>query len=403
MGTQNGRKSSNTGNRSGNGNRSRQAPKRKPATTASKSRSRKSKSQNSGFKFENLLLSVVVLAALGLGIMFYLQGEKPLESEINIAEANQAEQSQPSEIITDEQEDTKPPTETQNTNQPPEIKLDILETKQEETKEDIDTSETPFTIHTVSELPLPDNIISPYNLNYGSPFEADGRLSNNTLSWYFNRNSNHQPPTAQRTFDIRTLNGFYLGDISQKTVYLTFDEGYEYGFTSEILNILAEKNIQAAFFVTLPYVRSQPELIQRMINEGHLVCNHSVRHLSSPSLTDEEFEYEIMELERFYAQNFDAEMAKFFRPPMGEYSARTLALADNLGYRTVFWSFAYQDWIVDNQPGADVAYNTVMNNLHNGSVILLHAVSESNTQALPYIIDSVIEQGYRFGSLLEIQ
>ena len=261
----------------------------------------------------------------------------------------------------------------------------------------------PVTIHSAGQLNLPADIVSPYPPDFGSPFDANGNLSNERLGWYFNRDANHQPPTAQRRFDIRTLNGHYLGDISQKVVYLTFDEGYEYGFTEQILDTLAEKNARAAFFVTLPYVKSQPELTRRMIEEGHIVANHSANHKSSPDLTDDAFEFEIKELERYFEENFHAEMGRFFRPPMGEYSARTLALADNLGYATIFWSFAYQDWLVDDQPGADVAYQTVMNNLHNGMIILLHAVSESNAQALPAIIDSVREQGYRFGILSEPQ
>ena len=365
---------------------------------SSSKKSSKKRGTRGGFKFENLFLCVVVLTALGFGIMFFLQDERPLEQPIDIAEASPAEQAEPPEPLYEPNE-TAPP---ESPIQEPPPSEEAEQPEEPEPPEDEPPAETPFNIRRVEQLDLPDDVVSPFNVNFGSPFDGDGRLSNTTHSWYFMRNANHQPPIGNRAFDIRTLNGIYLGDISQRVVYLTFDAGYEYGFTEQILNTLAEKNVQAAFFVTLPYVRSNPELIRRKVQEGHLIANHSVTHRSSPALTDEEFEFEIMELQRYFEENFDAQMGRFFRPPMGEFSARTLALTDNLGYKTVFWSFAYQDWLVDNQPGADFAYQIIMNNLHNGSIILLHSVSESNTQALPYVIDSIRAQGYRFASLLEI-
>ena len=381
----------------------------KKTTTAKKSTSNRKPSSNKskkkvkrsgGFKFENLLLSAVVLTSLGFGIMFYLQNERPMERPIDIAEASPPEQSEPPEPIPVPNEASPPEVSNQGPSPSDDTKqLEYIESSEPEPEIHDETS---FNIRRIEQLDLPEDVISPFNVSFGSPFDESGRLSNTTLSWYFIRNANHQPPIGNRAFDIRTLNAIYLGDISQRVVYLTFDAGYEFGFTDQILNTLAEKNVQAAFFVTLPYVRANPEIMRRKIREGHLIANHSVTHRSSPALSDEEFEFEIMELQRYFEENFDAQMGRFFRPPMGEFSARTLALTDNLGYMTVFWSFAYQDWLVDNQPGADFAYQIIMNNLHNGSIILLHSVSESNTQALPYVIDSIRAQGYRFASLLEI-
>jgi peptidoglycan-N-acetylmuramic acid deacetylase len=224
-------------------------------------------------------------------------------------------------------------------------------------------------------------------------------LSNETLSWYFVRNTNHQPPGAQNKFDIRQFAGYYLGDIQRKVLYLTFDEGYENGFTAKILDVLREKNVPAAFFLTKPWIKSQPDLARRMAQEGHLACNHSVTHPSLPTKTDAEIAYELEETARFYEETTGYPMAKFFRPPMGEYSCRTLAQTQGLGYKTIFWSFAHRDWLVDDQPPVRQTTEAVLNNLHNGMILLLHAVSESNTKALPDMIDAARREGYVFESL----
>jgi peptidoglycan-N-acetylmuramic acid deacetylase len=241
--------------------------------------------------------------------------------------------------------------------------------------------------------------VSPYGGNYGSAETPAGSYQNKKLSWYYIRNSNNQPPAAQQEFDIRALGGHYLGDISKKVVYLTFDAGYENGFTGKILDTLKDKNVRAAFFLTQPYIKNQSELVSRMINEGHMICNHSFNHPSFPDLTDDEIIYEIMETERYFNEAYGARMSKYFRPPSGEYSARTLALTQEMGYKTVFWSFAHKDWLTDQQPGKDEAYERVMDGLHNGAVLLLHNISSSNAEALPDIIDSIIAQGFSFQSL----
>ena len=238
--------------------------------------------------------------------------------------------------------------------------------------------------------------------NFGSPYTDSGALSNKKSGWYFNRNKEHVPPTATRDFDIRQFDGHYLGDTGSKVVYLTFDEGYENGYTEKILDVLAEKQVHAAFFVTKPYITSCPDLIQRMVDEGHIVGNHSVTHKSFPDLSDEDIIWELEETARAFYEVTGQDMPLFFRPPMGEYSARTLAVTMNTGYKSIFWSFAYKDWETDNQPGKAAAYETVMNDLHNGQIMLLHAVSSSNTEALPDIIDSFKEHGYEFLSLYDL-
>jgi peptidoglycan-N-acetylmuramic acid deacetylase len=250
----------------------------------------------------------------------------------------------------------------------------------------------------------PEAVNNPYPANFQQDAGYDAAsLSNETMSWYYNRNSDHQPPSAQRVFDIRAYDAHYLGDINRSRIYLTFDEGYENGFTGPILDVLRDKNVPAAFFLTRTYIRDNPELCERIAREGHIAANHSWRHKSFPALTDEELEEELLETARYFQEITGHAMAPFFRPPAGEYSPRTLAMTQMYGYTTVFWSLTHVDWLVDEQPGKDAAYQRVVNNLHNGAVILLHAVSESNTEALPDIIDAARAMGYEFGPLWEIR
>jgi peptidoglycan-N-acetylmuramic acid deacetylase len=235
-------------------------------------------------------------------------------------------------------------------------------------------------------------------------FHNTSVLSNESKSWYYNRNSGHDPPTAQRDIDLSLYDSHYLGDTSQKRVYLTFDPGYEIGLTAQILDTLRDKGVPAAFFVTRTYIRDDPELTVRMAEEGHIVANHSSTHPADglPSLTDEEVFKELSDTAEFYYENIGYTMDPFFRPPAGIYSERTLALTNNMGYTTVFWSFAHVDWIVDDQPTAAETHKKVMNELHNGMIILLHVVSKANTDALPGIIDAIHAEGYEFGTLYEL-
>lgn len=175
--------------------------------------------------------------------------------------------------------------------------------------------------------------------------------------------------------------------------YLTFDEGYENGNTAAILDVLKEKDQKATFFVTYSYVRDNPALVQRMIDEGHVIGNHSVRHLSMPDLTLEEARDEIVTLHTFMRDTYGIEMT-VFRPPMGEYSQQTLALAQALGYKSAFWSFAYYDYEPDDQMGPEAALAKVTENIHPGELVLLHAVSTDNTAILSSLIDTLRGQGY---------
>ncbi len=190
---------------------------------------------------------------------------------------------------------------------------------------------------------------------------------------------------------------YFIGK-QTKTIYLTFDEGYENGYTAKILDTLKEKKVSAAFFVTYDYCDRNPDLVKRMISEGHVVGNHSWSHPSMPTISLEEGKNEIMKLHEYVKTNFGYEMT-LFRPPMGEFSEQTLAMTQQLGYKSVFWSYAYEDWDSDNQIGAEAAYQKITKAEHDGAIYLLHAVSKDNAEVLGRVIDDMKSKGYSFGTL----
>lgn len=231
---------------------------------------------------------------------------------------------------------------------------------------------------------------------------VDGIGFNDSKSWWFRRNAEHIPPTAQQEINISWYDAYYIGDTSEKIIYLTFDEGYEAGYSGQILDVLKDNDVKATFFVTGHYLNTQPELVKRMAEEGHIVGNHSFNHLDHTTVTDEEMVDDIESCQKLITETVGYEMPKFFRPPAGVYSIRTLEKAQELGYKTIFWSFAYKDWDTNAQPTTEEAYDMVMTNYHNGCIMLLHAVSEANTNALDSMIKSLKQEGYEFRSLMEL-
>ena len=187
---------------------------------------------------------------------------------------------------------------------------------------------------------------------------------------------------------------YFIGK-DEPVIYLTFDCGYENGYTPPILDALKEKNVQAVFFCTMDYIKRQPELVQRMIDEGHAIGNHSDKHLCMPEQTIERCETEIMNVHQYMEENFQYTMT-LFRAPAGEFSERTLAQARELGYKTLFWSYAYKDWDPDNQMGVDKALPKITGALHPGAIYLLHAVSPDNAAILGDFIDNARSAGYTF-------
>ncbi|MBS3956438.1 MAG: polysaccharide deacetylase family protein [Clostridiales bacterium] len=198
--------------------------------------------------------------------------------------------------------------------------------------------------------------------------------------------------------------GVWRADTSAKVVYLTFDQGYEAGHTGRILDVLKREGVAASFFVTRGYIENNPDLVERMTSEGHVVANHSATHPSMPEIAHDPaaFEAELTRCADAYRALTGVSMAPFFRPPMGEYSARSLCMTERLGYTTVMWSFAHRDWLTDEQPPVATTLARVVNGAHPGAILLLHAVSSSNTEALPGIITRLRAEGYRFASLNEL-
>lgn len=193
---------------------------------------------------------------------------------------------------------------------------------------------------------------------------------------------------------------YYRSGRNEKVIYLTFDEGYENGYTTPILDTLKEKNVPAAFFVTGSYVERNPDLIRRMAEEGHIVGNHTVNHPAMPSLSEEELKHEILGLEE-QLKAFGV-TDRYLRPPEGAYSEESLALTQALGYKTIFWHFAYRDWVTDDQKGKDFAYEKIINGVKEGGIVLLHAVSSDNAAALGDVIDTLRADGWTFQSLAQL-
>lgn len=234
-------------------------------------------------------------------------------------------------------------------------------------------------------------------------------LSNEKAGWWFNpkkAGGNGKSTIPEKTANLlNKYNGIWQAKTDEKVMYLTFDEGYEYNNnTAKILDTLKAKGVKAAFFVTGAYVKSNLDLVNRMANEGHLVCNHSVNHLNQVEAikNPKKLEDDIAGLQTLYKEKTENNLASFLRPPEGVYSERTLKFINDMGYRPVFWSFAYKDWLRDNQPDKKFAIEKITGQFHPGSVLLLHAVSDTNAEILGEIIDQAVNMGYRFGSLYEL-
>lgn len=206
-------------------------------------------------------------------------------------------------------------------------------------------------------------------------------------------NKQNRPLLAIEQQNEYGKNGMTAITENMDTIYLTFDEGYEAGYTDDILDTLKAKKCKATFFVTLSYVKNNPKLVKRMIKEGHVIGNHSVNHYSMPTLSAKEMISEIMGLHEYMLEHYGYEM-KLFRPPTGAYSEQSLEVAKLLGYRTVEWSFAYKDWDENNQPNAKESLKTIKQKTHGGAIFLLHAVSKTNSKILGDVIDYWRKQGY---------
>jgi peptidoglycan-N-acetylmuramic acid deacetylase len=225
--------------------------------------------------------------------------------------------------------------------------------------------------------------------------------SNAANHWGIPRNKNEVSPDAGKEFTsiIEKYDSFYLGDTRKKDIYLTFDNGYENGYTEKILDILKKKKVPATFFITGHYIKEEPELVKRMVKDGHIIGNHSWHHPDLTTVSDVRLQKELQLVEEEVRELTGQKEMKYLRPPRGIFSERTLALSREMGYYNVFWSLAFIDWKTDQQRGWQYAHQSVMNQIHPGAIILLHSVSSDNAGALDKIIDDLRKRGYHFKSL----
>ena len=225
-----------------------------------------------------------------------------------------------------------------------------------------------------------------------------------TGSWGLSFRQEGAPPVGNAGRDqLKAYDAAYLGDPAKKILYLTFDAGYENGSTEKILDVLKEEQVPAAFFLVGNYLEKNADLVRRMVNEGHIVGNHTMHHYDMSKLTGKEaFTKELTDLENLYRETTGQELPKYYRPPQGIYSTENLTMAKELGYKTVFWSLAYVDWNNDAQPTKEEAFRKLLPRTHPGAVVLLHSTSATNAEILEDLIEEWKEEGYTFGTLEEL-
>ncbi len=232
---------------------------------------------------------------------------------------------------------------------------------------------------------------------------ASAALGTKSLSWYFKPtlDGGRTMPPGEAPF-IGEHDGYYIGK-DEKKVYLTFDVGYENGNVKKILDTLKKHEVKGAFFILENVINSNPELLSQMAADGHLICNHTLKHKDISKLSDKKaLEKEIIGLEELLREKTGIEMAKYFRPPEGNFSEQSLAFTKELGYKTVFWSLAYPDWDNNNQMKPEKALEKLMSRMHNGAVILLHPTSATNAEIMDEFITKLKADGYSFGTLDEL-
>lgn len=220
-------------------------------------------------------------------------------------------------------------------------------------------------------------------------------------AWGLSFQQEHVPPRGPAGVEeLRRYHAAYLGNTEEKVIYLTFDAGYENGCTAKILDILKKHQAPAAFFLVGNYMEKNVDLVKRMVEEGHIVGNHTMHHKDMRKLTEKaEFTKELADLEQLFYEITGKDLPKYYRPPQGTYSKENLLMAKGMGYKTVFWSLAYVDWNNDRQPTEEEAFSKLLPRIHNGAVVLLHSTSETNARILDELLTRWEEMGYRFESL----
>ena len=241
---------------------------------------------------------------------------------------------------------------------------------------------------------------------YGTySFVVGKAVRTSKTDWGLGYGESGTPPSGNSTpEELKRFDTYYVGDTQKKRAYLTFDAGYENGYTATILDVLKKHEVPAAFFLVGNYMDTAPDLVKRMADEGHVVGNHTMSHPDMSKISDKEnFKRELVGLEEKYKEITGKEMLKVYRPPQGKFSTENLKMAKALGYKTFFWSLAYVDWSEDNQPAEDFAFSKLIPRMHNGAVILLHSTSRTNAEILDKLLTKWKEMGYTFGSITEFK
>jgi peptidoglycan-N-acetylmuramic acid deacetylase len=224
---------------------------------------------------------------------------------------------------------------------------------------------------------------------------------NHPIHWGFKKAVDEQPPEAGAEYDriLAKYGAFYKGNPNSKTLYLTFDNGYEQGYTPKVLDVLKKEKVPATFFVTGHYLLSAGDLVKRMVKEGHIVGNHSWHHPDMTTVSDQRIREELEKVRVKTKELTGQKEMKYLRPPRGVFSERTMDIAKQEGYTHVFWSLAFVDWNVNQQRGWQYSYDNIMRQVHPGGVLLLHTVSKDNADALEKVIQDLKKKGYKFKGL----
>ena len=223
-------------------------------------------------------------------------------------------------------------------------------------------------------------------------------------NWGLSFQNEGQPPVGNASREeLSQYNAYYLGNSAEKVIYLTFDCGYENGYTEQILDALKKHHAPAAFFVVGHMIEDAPDIVRRMAAEGHIVGNHTFHHPDMSAISDQAaFQKELDSLSALYRETTGQELPRFYRPPQGKYSEENLRQARDLGYTTVFWSLAYVDWYTDNQPTREQAFSKLLPRIHDGAIVLLHSTSRTNAEILDELLTRWEGMGYRFAPLTEL-
>ena len=239
---------------------------------------------------------------------------------------------------------------------------------------------------------------------YGNVFPInEDSIQVSAENWGLSFQTEGSPPTGMASIDsLRDYNAYFVGDTEKPIIYITFDAGFENGNTEAILDALKKHNAPACFFLVGNYLETAPDLVRRMVNEGHLIGNHTMHHPDMSAISDKEaFQQELSALESLYTEITGDKMLKLYRPPQGKYSVENLKQAQELGYSTFFWSLAYVDWYTDNQPTHEQAYSKLLPRIHNGAIVLLHSTSTTNAEILDELLTKWEISGFSFGKLTD--